>query len=64
MQLMSKFNKGFWFLLCAIDICNKYAWAITLKDKEGITISNVFQKFLTESNRRVAKSKGRKPKNI
>ena len=42
---MSKFNKGFRFLLCAIDICNKYACAIPLKDKEGITISNVFQKI-------------------
>ena len=25
-QLISKFNKGFGFLLCVIDIFNKYAW--------------------------------------
>ena len=25
-QLISKFNKGFRFLLCVIDICSKYAW--------------------------------------
>ena len=52
MQLISKFNKGFRFLLCVIDIFNKYAWVIPLKDKKGITIVNVFQKILKESDRR------------
>ena len=33
MQLISKFNKGFRFLLCVIDIYSKYAWVIPLKDK-------------------------------
>ena len=28
MQLLSKFNKGFKFLLCVIDIFSKYAWVI------------------------------------
>ena len=46
MQLISKSNKGFRFLLCAIDICSKYAWVIPLKDKEGISIVNGFQKIL------------------
>ena len=36
MQLMSKFNKGFRFLLCVIDIFSKYAWVVPLKDKKGI----------------------------
>ena len=45
MQLISKFNKGFRFLLCVIDIFSKYAWAIHLKDKKCITITNAFQKF-------------------
>ena len=49
MQLISKFNKGFRFLLCVIDIYSKYAWVIPLKDKKGITITNEFQKFLDES---------------
>ena len=52
MQLISKFNKGFRFLLCVIDIYSKYAWVITLKDKKGITITNAFQKILDESNRK------------
>ena len=34
MQLLSKFNKGFRFLLCVIDIFNKYGWVIPLKDKK------------------------------
>ena len=34
MQLLSKFNKGFRFLLCVIDIFSKYAWVIPLKDKK------------------------------
>ena len=49
-QLVSKFNKGFRFLLCAINIYSKYAWAILLKDKKGITITNAFQNILDESN--------------
>ena len=32
MQLLSKFNRGFRFLLCVIDIFSKYAWAIPLKE--------------------------------
>ena len=40
MQLTSKFNKGFRFLLCVIDIFSKYAWVVHLKDKKGITITN------------------------
>ena len=52
MQLLSKFNKGFRFLLCVIDIFGKYAWVIRLKDKKGISIVNAFQKILKESNRK------------
>ena len=46
MQLINKSNKGFRFLLCVIDICSKYAWVISLKDKKRITIINAFQKIL------------------
>ena len=40
MQLVSKFNKGIRFLLCVFDIFSKYARAISLKDKKGITITD------------------------
>ena len=46
MQLISKSNKGFRFLLCIIDVFSKYAWVVPLKDKKGITITNRFQKNL------------------
>ena len=36
-------------MLCVIDIYSKYAWAIPLKNKKGITITNAFQKILHES---------------
>ena len=52
MQSISKFNKGFPFLLWVIDIYSKYAWVIPLKVKKGITITNNFQKILNESNRK------------
>ena len=51
-QLIRKFNKGIRFLLCVIDIFSKYVWVISLKDKEGITITNAFQEFFKESNRK------------
>ena len=64
MQLISKFNKGFRFLLCVIDIFSKYAWVVPLKDKKGISIVNAFQKILGDSDSSEAKSKGRKPNKI
>ena len=52
MQLLSKFNKGFRFLLCVIVIFSKYAWVIPIKDKRGISIVNAFQKVLDDSKRK------------
>ena len=50
MQLTYKFNEGFRFLVCVINVYSKYAWVIPLKDKKGITITNAFLKILDESN--------------
>ena len=49
-QLVSKFNKGFRFLLWVIDIYSKKTWVFPWKDKKGITITNAFWKILDESN--------------
>ena len=49
MQLISKFSKGFRFLLCAIDVYSKYAWAIPFHGL-FIIITNAFQKVFDESN--------------
>ena len=50
MQLISKFDKGFRFLLCVIDIYSKYAWVVPLKDRKGVSIINAFQSILKKSN--------------
>ena len=55
MQLISKFNKGFRFLLCVIDICSKYAWVVPLKGKKGVSIVNSFQSILNKSDRKPSK---------
>ena len=45
MQSLSKFNKGFKYLLCTIDLFSKYAWVIPIKDKKGTSIVNAFKKI-------------------
>ena len=55
MQLISKFNKVFRFLSCVIDIFSKYAWAVPLKHKNGVSIVHAFQKILDDSNRKPSK---------
>ena len=52
MQLISKFNKGFRFLLFVIDVFSKYAWVVSLKDKKGVSIVNAFQKIFDKSRRK------------
>ena len=52
MQLLSKFNKGFRFLLSVIDIFSKYTWAVPLEDKKDISIVNASQIILKESKRK------------
>ena len=48
MQKFSKINKGYRYLLTCIDIFSKYAFAIPLKDKKGITIKNALQKIFNK----------------
>ena len=52
MQLISKYNKGIRYLLCAIDLFSKYAFVVPLKDKKGTTITNAFQSILDKSKRK------------
>ena len=49
MQLIIKFNKGFRFLLCVIDIFSKYTWVVPLKGKKGVSIVDTFLKILDKS---------------
>ena len=52
MQLISKYNKGIRYLLCAIDLFSKYTWVAPLKDKKGVTVVNAFQNILNDSKRK------------
>ena len=51
-QLISKYNKGIRYLLCAIDLFSKYAFVVPLKGKKGTTIVNAFRKILSNSKRK------------
>ena len=51
-ELISKFNKGYRFLLGVIDIFGKYTWVVPLKNKKCVSIVNAFQKILEESDRK------------
>ena len=52
MQLLSRKNKGIKYFLCAIDLYNKYAFVVPLKDKKGISIVNAFNKIIKQSRRK------------
>ena len=45
MQLISKFDKGFRFLFCVINVYSKYSWVIPLKDKKIIKLLMLFKDF-------------------
>ena len=52
MQSLSKYNKGFKQLLCAIDLFSKYARVIPIKDKKGTSIVNSFKKIVSKGQRK------------
>ena len=61
-QSLSMYNKAInttkeskEYLICAFDVFIKYAWVVSLKDKRGISIIDLFQKII---------SKWRKPNKI
>ena len=45
MQLISKFNKRFIFLLCIIDIYSKYTWVVVLKIKRVLQLLMLSNKY-------------------
>ena len=52
---LSKYNNNYKFILTVIDIFTKYAWAIPLKNKSGLSITIGFKAILSE---------GRKPEKL
>ena len=47
----SKYNNNYKFILTVIDTFTKYAWAIPLKNKSGLSITNGFKIVLGESRK-------------
>ena len=45
---LSKYNNNYKFILTVIDIFTNYAWAIPLKNKSGLSITNGFKIVLSE----------------
>ena len=45
---LSKYNNNYKFILTVMDIFTKYAWAIPLKNKSGLSITNGFIIILSE----------------
>ena len=52
MQSLSRYNKRFKYLVCAIDLFSKYAWVIPIKDKKGTSIVNTFKKIVSKGQRK------------
>ena len=53
MGKLSKFNKGYKYLLTVIDVFSKYGWIIALKNKTGDSVASAL--------RLIFKQDGRKP---
>ena len=51
MQEWSRDNKGYRYILNAIDVFSKYAWSVPLKDKTGLTTLNALKEIVNKSGR-------------
>ena len=45
---LSKYNNNYKLILFVLDIFTKYAWAIPLKNKSGLSITNGFKIIISE----------------
>jgi len=59
MKKYSEENVGYVYLLNVIDTFSKFAWAIPIKKKDGVTVSKAFGKIIKS-----AKSQNHKPHNL
>ena len=45
---LSSYNAGFSYILTCIDVFSRYAFAVPIKDKRGITVAAAFEKIFAE----------------
>ena len=43
MQLLSKYNNGYKYILTVIDVLSRYGWALPLKNKKGESVAKAFE---------------------
>ena len=43
MQKLSKWNRGYKYLLMVLDLFSKYGWIVPLKTKTGLEVSKAFE---------------------
>ena len=60
MQKLSKWNKGYKYLLMVLDRFSKYGWIVPLKTKTGLEVSKAFESIFKKSK---GKAQG-KPKKL
>ena len=50
MQKLSKWNKGYKYLLMVLDLFSKYGWIVPLKTKTGLEVSKAFESIFKKAN--------------
>ena len=50
MQKLSKWNKGYKYLLMVLDLFSKYGWIVPLKTKTGLEVSKLLKLFYGRIN--------------
>ena len=49
MQLYTRENSGFKYILTVIDTFSKKAWAVPIKNKDGVSVANAFESILKKN---------------
>ena len=49
MQKLSKWNRGYKYLLMVLDLFSKYGWIVPLKTKTGLEVSKAFERILEKN---------------
>ena len=61
---MSKYNDGYRYLFCLIDVFSKYAWVVPIVDKSGKTLVKAMKGVLKDcSPKSLQTDKGKEFKN-
>ena len=59
MQKLSKWNKGYKYLLMVLDLLSKYGWIVPLKTKTGLEVSKSFGTIFKKGQSQTQKVMGR-----